>query len=81
MTDLDVAVSLEVKTRQSYCTNTPQSAVDGELAGTFDDYQRAWRQRKPDDERRQHDAREFRREGNRFHSHSEKLSELHVHCL
>jgi len=79
MTDLDVVVSLEVKhgkaTVQTYPSPswTVNSRENSAITSAHG------RQRKPDDERRQHDARQFRREGDRFHS--EKLSELHVHCL
>jgi len=76
MTDLDVAVSLEVKhgkaTIQTY--PSPSWTVNSREIRRLPARMEA---AKPDDEWRQHDAREFRREGDRFHS--EKLSELHVH--
>lgn len=78
VTDLHVAMSLKVKNGKA--TNIPQSVyVDGKLAEKIDNCWRAWRQRKPEYEWRQHDARQFRREDDCFHS--EKISELHVHCL
>jgi hypothetical protein len=77
-TDLDVAVSLEVKYGKA--AHIPEAVdVDGELPEKVDDRRRARGQREPEDERRQHDAGEVRHEVNRFHS--EELAELRVHGL
>ena len=71
-------MSLEVKHGKAADVPEPVD-VDSELAEEVDDSWRAWGQRKPKYERRQHDASKLRRESDGFHS--EKLAKLRVHCL
>ena len=55
--------------------NMPQTVyLDRKLVEKVDDCWCPWMQRRPEDERRQHDARGFRRELNRFHR--EKLCRI-----
>jgi len=78
VTDLDVAVSLEIKHGKAADIPEPIN-MDSELAEKIHDSRRAWRQCKPKDEWRQHDASELRREGDRLHL--EELAKLRVHNL
>jgi hypothetical protein len=78
VTDLDVAVSLEIKHGKAADVPEPID-MDSELAEKVDDSRRAWRQRKPKDEWCQHDASKLRRESDRLHS--EKFAKLRVHNL
>lgn len=78
VTDLDVAVSLEIKHGKAADVPEPID-MDSELAEKVDDSRRAWWQRKPKDEWRQHDASKLRRESDRFHR--EKIAKLRVHNL
>ena len=78
VTDLDVAVSLEIKHGKAADVPEPID-MDSELAEKVDDSRRAWRQRKPKDEWRQHDASKLRRKSDRLHR--EKLAKLRVHNL
>ena len=78
VTDLDVAMSLEIKHGKAADVPEPID-MDSELAEKVDDSRRAWRQRKPKNEWRQHDASKLRRESDRLHR--EKLAKLGVHNL
>lgn len=78
VTDLDVAVSLEIKHGKAADVPEPID-MDSELAEKVDDGRRAWRQRKPKDEWRQHDASKLRGESDRLHR--EKFAKLRVHSL
>jgi len=78
LTNLDVAVSLEVK--HGKAADIPKSVdVDGELAEKVDDRWCARGQREPEDERRQYDTSELGGKRNRFHR--ENLAELSVDGL
>ncbi len=78
MTNLDVTVSLEIKHRKAADVPEPID-VDSKFTEKVDDSRRAWGQRKPKYEGRQHDAGKLCCESDRLHR--EKFAKLRVHSL